>query len=870
MNQIKFFSVIIAGFVLLVTARAAEAVTIYRSVGAGANTTLRAAGSTTLNITGTTATFSTDLANKIGVGDAIQYDADNNTTVESIAFIAGRTSTTVFTVQSASGGTPTPTTVNDNNWSIYRAYTSLNNAVGSTGGTENTGIAAAVRNFDTWSGGRNIVTNTETWHIALYGNGTNTDTTAAPISSSWTTNATYYLRIYTPYLTTEVGTTQRHAGKWDSNLYVMAVTNTSGITVQPPYTRIEGVQVRMVAANSNYKNILIATTAAGPAYIFSNICWGSGSTSSWADGIEPWFSGVGDVYIYNNILYNFKPVGGGGAIEVWSANSTVYVYNNTIYDSIAGVRADTQTAIYAKNNLVTDTTTAMVGTFSAGTDYNATNNASMGYTVTGGGNTHDRLSQTFSFVDKTGYDLHITGSDAGAREYGVSLAADPVIPFSADIEGDLRPIGTSWDIGADEVGTNLYRSVGTTATDLKTVGATVSISGNTATFSLDMPDNVGVGDAVVYGSTNIAFISGRTSARIYTVQDATGGTPTAAGLGTSVAVYRCYLSLTRWEANTLGQENANIDAAVDDLVILPSTDLVTAGKVMMVPCYADGADATATTVAGWTTGPTNYIKIYTPVTTAEVGVTQRHTGKWGDGYRRSANFYVSEEYVRLDGISLWQAAIDRIYFFTGSTGVGEIHVSNCFGLYTGQTGYGYDVFDVWSVGALTVKFWNCIGVTTSPDANAEAFYNNDVDSTVFFYNCTGIANAGRGFRTVFSTNPVTVKNCLGTSVSGTAFAGNFTSNIYSASNDATADDRSGAGARINQTFSFVDAANFDYHLLPTDMGAREYGTSLLADSVIPISTDIDGNTRYKGSGWDIGADETAFTGAPSFTMGMEF
>ena len=91
----------------------------------------------------------------------------------------------------------------------------------------------------------------------------------------------------------------------------------------------------------------------------------------------------------------------------------------------------------------------MVGTFSNGTDYNATNNASMGYTVTGGGNTHDRVSQPFSFVDKAGYDLHLQGSDAAAMNYGVSLSADPKIPFAVDIDGDSRPIGASWDIGAD-------------------------------------------------------------------------------------------------------------------------------------------------------------------------------------------------------------------------------------------------------------------------------------------------------------------------------------------------------------------------------------------------------------------------------------
>ena len=44
---------------------------------------------------------------------------------------------------------------------------------------------------------------------------------------------------------------------------------------------------------------------------------------------------------------------------------------------------------------------------------------------------------------------------------------------------------------------------------------------------------------------------------------------------------------------------------------------------------------------GWTTGPDNYVKIYTPTQINEVGATQRHDGTWGSGYQRTAKLTIS-------------------------------------------------------------------------------------------------------------------------------------------------------------------------------------------------------------------------------------
>ena len=58
---------------------------------------------------------------------------------------------------------------------------------------------------------------------------------------------------------------------------------------------------------------------------------------------------------------------------------------------------------------------------------------------------------------------------------------------------------------------------------------------------------------------------------------------------------------------------------------------------MNVACYGDGEDVTSVTINCWTTGPDNYIRIYTPTSPSEVGVSQRHDGKWNTSAYRMAN-----------------------------------------------------------------------------------------------------------------------------------------------------------------------------------------------------------------------------------------
>lgn len=59
-------------------------------------------------------------------------------------------------------------------------------------------------------------------------------------------------------------------------------------------------------------------------------------------------------------------------------------------------------------------------------------------------------SKTVSFANASGADYHLSGADTVTRDTGTDLSSDAYLPFSNDIDGNSRPFGGAWDIGADE------------------------------------------------------------------------------------------------------------------------------------------------------------------------------------------------------------------------------------------------------------------------------------------------------------------------------------------------------------------------------------------------------------------------------------
>jgi len=143
-----------------------------------------------------------------------------------------------------------------------------------------------------------------------------------------------------------------------------------------------------------------------------------------------------------------------------------------------------------------------------------------------------------------------------------------------------------------------------------------------------------------------------------------------------------------------------------------------------------------------------------------------------------------------------------------------------------------------------------------------AFQIDDKDGDGFVYNCTA-RNSVNGFEWAGGSGSGTFKNCLADN-NTTDFNGGGGNN--NASSDATA---VGTGPRINQTFTFINAAGGDLHLDGADTGALDFGADLSADGDYAFDDDIDFDTR-SGS-WDIGFDEfisLISIGYPVLTDGM--
>lgn len=133
----------------------------------------------------------------------------------------------------------------------------------------------------------------------------------------------------------------------------------------------------------------------------------------------------------------------------------------------------------------------------------------------------------------------------------------------------------------------------------------------------------------------------------------------------------------------------------------------------------------------------------------------------------------------------------------------------------------------------------------------------EVLQTLYAYNNT-IVNCYFGIRQVSGT--VIAKNNLCDCDSFNAAFYDFLGTFDSASTDNASSDTTAPGSNpeTSQTFTYVDAANDDFHLDASDAGAQSLGADLSSDANWPFSDDFDGDIR--SAPWDIGADQIAATG----------
>jgi|WetSurMetagenome_2_1015567.scaffolds.fasta_scaffold01475_10 hypothetical protein len=420
---------------------------IYRSVGVGGENEIASGTATALlTIDGSgNATFSgTTIPDRVGVGDAIVYDSNNSNTItaaDSVVFIHGRNSNNSYIVKTEAGFNVAATTAANDTWAIYRAYTSLAKAENSINNP------SILPSYDTWSGGKDLTSSSganQVWNIACYGDAA--DTTVVDVNG-WTTDSQNYIRIYTPYLPSEVGVSQRHSGKWDDSKYRMEIVSNSSNALDignVAYAKIDGLQIKVKFNTASGAGIGASGHAA--AWISNNIIWGALSVNGNNVGISSHDQdSTAKIYGWNNIIYGFKyssSLSSAYQGGIFCDTGDCYYYNNTVYDCDKGFLSQGFN-FTIKNNISYSNNDNYANNFSA----SSTNNLSGPSQISGNSGSDSRTS-IVSFANETNKDFHLSPCDVGARDYGVDLSGDKYIPFSTDIEGQIR--AGAWDIGADE------------------------------------------------------------------------------------------------------------------------------------------------------------------------------------------------------------------------------------------------------------------------------------------------------------------------------------------------------------------------------------------------------------------------------------
>lgn len=666
---------------------------------------------------------------------------------------------------------------------------------------------------------RDLPTADEIEIAACYNDGEMTDQVDV---AGWTTDATRYIKIYTP-------PGERHTGTENTGFHIKTTTAWQyAIDVQMAYTIVEGLEIEN--ANNFGAIVLGSTTASLPQSgwidcshnLVTNHRNGS---NDYGILIPNTASGSVQVNIWNNYIFHC-----GDGIKSADPDVTIVIYNNSISDCADGIDIPATNVVYCKN-------TACLGCgkdFKNKTYYTAArckNNASTAAVADSdaapGADPQHSCVDTDNYVNcaRGSEDLDIKDLSADISASGLDLSTDPdgLLNVTDDIHGDARP---TWDIGGD------FLASGATYTSTFTVDAHIAVR-TTSTFDADLH--------VAERKTSTFTMD------LIVLTDAT------ATLGTD-GMKRGYTSISTWEALNL--------------------DLVTRCERYTVQCFSDrnvnsGIIEDYMDFDGWTTGIDYYVKF-------EVQPCSRHVGDAstflpfridrvypGSGQKNVIRLESSSN-VWFDGVVFTNSSVtpaDRLGLYIGPTQSGYVRITDCI---IEADGVGIEI-PITAAGAIYI--WNTAilpyGTGLSKgikiDADSSALF-------IYIYNCS-ISDCGDGIE-IFDDGSHTTDTdliCKNTAVlgsSGLDFGPNAGLFHADCTNNAST-DLTAPGA--NAVTGAVDTDNFEStnSLRVKDIGAdiRQQGADLSADATIAFSDDFMGRTRGTTlyPDWDIGCSQFAET-----------
>jgi hypothetical protein len=316
--------------------------------------------------------------------------------------------------------------------------------------------------------------------------------------------------------------------------------------------------------------------------------------------------------------------------------------------------------------------------------------------------------------------------------------------------------------------------------------------------------------------------------------------PAATGSNNGTSWANAYTTMNAWEQ---AEDNTG--------------DLVGRGDTMTQYFRSSGvhpADTTPVSLAGWTTGIDNWIKILHGQWESPVDGNTEALG--GASYNNSqyrlecsvGAFVLGEEYVTVRGLqtlSTGYTANCTVLTVTGIEASNSIELSHCFSKGDDNATYWVSPIHI-SDSDIVIKMYNCVGYNakTNPGSSNYGIYFNCAAGSVV-YNCTTYGGY-IGIRIIIA-NSITAKNCLSWNTAVYDYYGTYNSaSDYNVSEDATAPNGGG-----HSTINKADIGNYFDNEASGDF--RLNASIGLGINLSAIFTDD--IAKAARSAWDVGADE---------------